>query len=151
MTNGNITINVSQGIPIVNWGKDFFKVNVPLISDSVQGKVLYENEVGTKDNISLSETVANFKCIEICFHNTYYNFHSSIKIYSANGKYAVLQTSHVFSKSGTVITDSRRVAISGTSISGISGDEEDYGYYSSYNNSITKENRIAITKVIGYI
>lgn len=111
---------------------------------------LYSNSSGSNGTITLSESAANFTYIEIFYRNTQYNYYNSMKIFSANGKICNLSTSHVFSSNSTAVIDSRKIKVSGTSISNEKGTEEDYGSLNTWNNSYVKSNRIAIVKVIGY-
>lgn len=65
------TFSVTQGIPIFNWGKDFVNINGSLqisktdILRIINGVTLYENETGTSDTIELSDSITNFRKIEI--------------------------------------------------------------------------------------
>lgn len=120
-------------------------------SDNIYSvKSLYDNSSGTTGTVTLSESATNFTYIEIFYKNTQYNYYNSMKIFSANGKICNLNTIHVFSNSGTAAIDSRKVKISGTSINNESGTDDDYGSLNTWNNSISKSNRISIVKVIGY-
>ena len=115
-----------------------------------KGDILYDNASGTTGTVTLSKSVAEYVSIKIYFHSTSYGFRDAVEILHPNGAHAALNAKHVFSNSNTVVTDSRRIAISGTSITGVSGDEEDYGYHATHSNFITKTNRIVITRVVGY-
>lgn len=113
-------------------------------------KVLYDNSSGTTGTVTLSESAANFSYIEIFFKQSYYGYYNYLKVYSPNGKIANLCTNHVFAQSETMIVASRRVKISGTSISIPYGTDDDYGIYNSWNNSIAAGNYISIIRVVGY-
>lgn len=59
---------VSAGIPIFNWGKDFFNVNgdIKVKNSSIFGTVLFENANGDNGEIiTLNDTIANYKEVKI--------------------------------------------------------------------------------------
>lgn len=113
-------------------------------------KILYDNSSGTTGTVTLSESVANFSYLELFFKDSSYGYYNNIRIYSPNGKNVVLSTSHVFSQSGTIMVSTRRIKFSETTVSNYSGTNNDYGHLNSWNNSISTDNRISITKIIGY-
>lgn len=113
-------------------------------------KSLYDNSSGSNGTITLSESAANFTFLEILYLDKQYNYYSSVKIYTPNGKKVILHTANVFSKDGTAVIDTRKIKISGTSISNDDGTTNDYGALNTWNNSITASNRIYIVKVNGY-
>ena len=120
-------------------------------SESVySAKSLYENTSGSNGTITLSESVANFTYIEIFYFNKEYGTYSSVQVYSPNNKKVNLHTSNVFSGDKTAMIDSRKIKISGTSISNEEGTNNDYGSLNTWNNSISAYNRMYITKIIGY-
>ena len=111
---------------------------------------LYDNSSGSNGTITLSQTAANFSYLEIYFNDSVYKLNAYVKVYSPNDKIVALDVGHTFSSSGTRIVASRKVKISGTSISNASSNEDDYGVFNSWNNSIDKANKISIIKVLGY-
>ena len=113
-------------------------------------KVLYNNSSGSNGTITLSESSANFTYLEIFYFDNQYKYYSSVKVYRPNGKKVILHTANVFSKDGTAVIDTRKIKISGTSISNDDGTTNDYGALNTWNNSITASNRIYIVKVNGY-
>ena len=112
--------------------------------------MLYNNSSGSNGTITLSESSANFTYLEIFYFDNQYKYYSSVKVYSPNGKKVILHTANVFSKDGTAVIDTRKIKISGTSISNDDGTTNDYGALNTWNNSITASNRIYIVKVNGY-
>ena len=70
MTTLKPTFLVAQGIPIINWGEDFFNVNGNILinEENINGTLLYENKTNETDFIILSKDVANFDYIEIFYH-----------------------------------------------------------------------------------
>ena len=115
------------------------------------GKVLYNNDSGTTGTVTLTESAANFSCIEICYKSRY-SERNSIKIHEPEGKPVNLAMFRVFPKSGTNVAISRFVRISGTSIFTVENTTPNdyYGEWWSYNNSINNDNNMYIYKVIGY-
>ena len=73
-----------------------------------------------------------------------------MQVYSPNNKKVNLHTSNVFGGDKTALIDSRKIKISGTSISNDEGTNNDYGSLNTRNNSINTYNRMYITKIIGY-
>lgn len=125
--------------------------NLKLMQDyaeeDIEGSVLYENEVGTTENITLNESSENFKYLEIFFFDSH-NLCNSVKVYKPNEKKINLHTFNVYSGSGTAFAYSRVVTIFGTSINNVSGD--DNGHWASWNNSINATNDIKIYRVMGH-
>lgn len=115
------------------------------------GKVLYNNESGTTGTVTLTESAANFSCIEICYKSRY-SERNSIKIHEPEGKPVNLAMFRVFPRSGTNVGITRLVRISGTSIFTYvdTGNDDMYGEWWSYDNHIANENNMYILKVIGY-
>ncbi len=113
-------------------------------------KSLYDNSSGSNGTITLSESAANFTYIEIFYFNKEYGTYSSVQVYSPNNKKVNLHTSNVFGGDKTALIDSRKIKISGTSISNDEGTNNDYGSLNTWNNSINTHNRMYITKIIGY-
>ena len=111
---------------------------------------LYENADGTLGTVTLSHSAAEFRYLEIFFNDTDYAYFDSVKIPSPNGRTATLDWGFTFPASGTRRTFSRRVKINGTSIANLGGNEDDYGVWDSWNNSLYKTNKIRIVKVVGY-
>lgn len=84
--------NVTQGKPVFNWGKDFFNINGRFLVDGLDTseKILYDNISGTTGTVTLSETTANFRYLEIFYGKNNGRTNaivcSSTKIFSANDK-----------------------------------------------------------------
>lgn len=111
---------------------------------------LYSNADGTTGTVTLSQSAANFAYLEIFFNDNEYGYFDSVKVSSPNGKIALLDWGMNFSASGTRRTFSRRVKINGTSIANAHGNEDDYGAWDSWNDLVSKTNKIRIVKVVGY-
>lgn len=113
-------------------------------------KVLYNNSSGSNGTITLSESSANFTYLEIFYFDNQYKYYSSVKVYRPNGKKVILHTANVFSKDRTAVIDTRKIKISGTSLSNDEGNTNDYGTLNTWNNSISASNRMYIVKINGY-
>lgn len=134
--------NATQGIYYNGW------------SDGVRGSwkrladepiTLYDNSSGTTGTVTLSETAANFRYLEIFYSEANYSTtgFKNVKIYSPNGKQAILfWSTH---DSGTIIFRSARYAISETSISRVSETQ-----YNTYNTTAKSVTETRVFKVIGY-
>lgn len=78
--------SITQGIPIFNWGKDFFNVygelliNNDNVLDRIAGTTLYNNSSGTTGTVTLSETSANFSYLEIFYIDSFSNKQNSKRI-----------------------------------------------------------------------
>ena len=85
---------VTQGIPIFNWGKDFVNINAKLLINEldISGTILYENKEGTQNDITLSQSVADFDIIEVIFKRDTGYF--SARYRDANGKNVVATSSY---------------------------------------------------------
>ena len=104
------------------------------------------NVKGSSEAITLSETSANFKYLEIFYKDNDGTF-SSIKVYNPNSKQIDISTMAKWSS--TIYLKQRRAVISGTSIS--------KGTYSETSLTATPKisigansNPILITRVVGY-
>ena len=105
-------------------------------------KVLYNNATGTNGTVTLSETAANFKMIEIIIGYADV-LAGSTKVYSPNGK--TTDVSAGVSGSNQVQVSRTRCVISGKSIA------QSNNYTCAYKGSFTNnENNVYIKTVIGY-
>lgn len=105
---------------------------------------LYNNSSGTTGTVTLSQSVANFTYIEV-YYKDEWNYCGMTKVYSANGKTALLVSNRISSSDGAFIK-SRNVKLSGTQII-----TEYNGNWASWNNSVSDtKTYISIYKVNGY-
>lgn len=151
---GSTTYNLilSRGMPIIYF--DRLKSSVgfnrfPTHEVAVEGVlpiVLYDNDSGSNGSITLNETAANFKYIEI-FYKSNNSAYSSVKVADPNGKTAVLMSVHPNS-ANTAYFKNTTVQISGTSVSPVSSSELGI---SASGTSFSTANNIYITKVVGVI
>ena len=118
------------------------------IRDSANwGVVLYNNTSGTTGTVTLTKSSANYTYIDVFFYDTTYDLWACIRVCSPNGKKVSLDVSHTFGSSSNVrVCSSRMIKISGETIT----NDGEYGVWHSV-DGITVENRIAITKVVGYV
>lgn len=117
------------------------------IENAINGTVLYESEAGSKDEITLSETVLNYKRVKIFYH--YNNFYASVEVDNANNKTIPLSVAFSITEFNLSRIQYKDVKISGNKITNTG-----YGYLSistagTYGVSI-EENAIYIDKIIGY-
>ena len=114
--------------------------------EMLSGVVLYDNEAGSSEAITLSETSANFKYLEIFYKDNDGTF-SSIKVYNPNSKQIDIST--IARWNSTIYLKQRRAVISDTSIS--KGTYSEVSITATPKISIrTTTNVILITRVVGY-
>lgn len=105
---------------------------------------LYNNSSGTTGTVTLSQSVANFTYIEV-YYKDEWNYCGMTKVYSANGKTALLTATRIASNNSAFIK-SRNVKLNGTKIT-----TEYNGNWSSWDNSTSDtKTYISIYKVNGY-
>lgn len=133
-----------------NWNGAYDNSNNSNLKYGYQGEIqckpknLYNDSTGTTGTVNLSETSANFNYLEIFYYakiaNT--NYYNSVKVYSPNGKKAVLISANAISTAMVLSINIR--SISGTSIT------SDYnGTYSSF-GAPGGTNEVYICRVDGY-
>ena len=110
-----------------------------------KGTVLYSNNTGTTGNVTLSETSANYKYIEIVFKQ-YQGYSSSVEVDIKRDNTASLNVSYI--GDGRLWIDNKLVTISGSTITVD-------GYCNAYIGSTifgfdSTQNNIKIIEVIGY-
>lgn len=104
---------------------------------------LYNNSSGASGAITLSASAANYTMLEIFFRDNDSHY-SSVKVYSPNGK--TVNLSMASSTVNAVVNLKRRdVYISGTGISAGT-----YADGNPFTGTLTSDNHIYITQVIGY-
>jgi len=149
------TYLVTEGEPIFYWGKDFVNfmkkvlLNGTDILEKIDGITLYEDEEGTTDTVALSETVENFKYIEIYFtrQSTTLETYNAIKVFSPNGKTMGLTTSYSSSSTNAQLF-SKLITIDGTTITPVR--ETQITFASGEAVTTEASQRIKIIKVVGY-
>lgn len=130
----------------VDFKKISVKGNEVATLEILNGVVLYDNEEGSSEAITLSETSANFKYLEIFYKDNDGTF-SSIKVYNPNSKQIDIST--IARWSSTLYLKQRRATISGTSIT--KGTYSETSLTATPKISIgTNSNPILITRVVGY-
>jgi len=81
------TVALTRGIPVINWGKDFFNINGKFLingKEKVKSTVLYENTAGLLGNVPLSDNVSNYEYLEV--HYVSDDFYNSITVRNPAGK-----------------------------------------------------------------
>ena len=140
---GNFYYRGKQSANVTMGGNAWAKIR-----DSANwGVVLYNNTSGTTGTVTLTKSSANYTYIDVFFYDTTYDLWACIRVCSPNGKKVSLDVSHTFGSSSNVrVCSSRMIKISGETIT----NDGEYGVWHSV-DGITVENRIAITKVVGYV
>ncbi len=111
-------------------------------------KTLYDNSSGTTGTVTLSDSASNYKYLEIHYCDVNKTVYNSCKIYSPNGKNALLTISWVYNtETGGTQTMTKHIKISSKEISNVS--------YSNFNVEPSGVwagiwNTIAIVQVVGY-
>lgn len=112
---------------------------------------LYKNLSGNNGTVTLSDSASNYNFIEIFYFNSEgdHNEIKSCKIYSPDGRYALLDAID-FSSSAGIIINTKVVQISGTSITNVR-----YKHYTIRDSATwtpygTSDNSVYIAEVIGY-
>ena len=139
---------VAQGIPIFNWGKDFFNVNGKILANGIDinGTILYDNESGTTGTVTLSESAANFSKIDIYFGKAGAMFNTA-SAYSPDNKEISLITGYTWDGVNAQIQPNT-VFINSTNII-----KKSVGGINMSNGATTtvfSSNELRIYKVIGY-
>lgn len=126
---------------VVDYDGDTVPANWELAEDKV---VLYESETGTTGDVTLSETSANFRYLEIYFHSDASNY-ASVKVDEPNGKTVSLVA---YNASGTtLVLYDKKVTINENTIT------VNNGLVSVITSSISNEaglTYILIDKVVGH-
>ena len=103
--------------------------------------ILYDNISGSNSNITLNDSVENYKYIEVFYRNND-NYYTSRKFYKPNGKKIILDmTTPNTSNTAIIWTTVYNISDSSLSI-----------YFSRrlLNGTTTTTNYIYITRVVGY-
>lgn len=116
----------------------------------INGKVLYDNSTGTNGTVTLSDSAANYDCLEIYFRtNDSTDYKNSIKIYSPDNALVPLSYPLVATNGTAIYWKTKTVRVSGNSI--FSSDGSRYAEATiKATTSISQKNYVYITKVIGY-
>ena len=120
-------------------------VHNKVLLNEVLGKVLYENNNGSNENITLNDSVSNYKFIEI-FYKSNDNAYSSVRVDTPNGKRVSLQA--FWSVDNYCYGKIKQVSISNNKINNLAFQQ--LVIPSGASPTISLSNFIYITKVIGY-
>lgn len=117
------------------------------VNDAIEGTELYYNANGTTGDVALSDSAANYNCIEIYYKDND-GYKNSTKIEEPNGA-TVLLLSGSFAANNCYIKG-RNITISDTSIVTTGSSKDNYGQYTGVSSGYSNTNYIYIYKVIGY-
>ena len=116
---------------------------IPL--NEVLGTILYENNAGSNENITLNDTVSNYKFIEI-FYKSNDNAYSSVRVDTPNGKRVSLLA--FWSIDDWLYGKIKQISISDNKINNLAFQQ--VVIPNSASPTVSLSNYIYITKVIGY-
>lgn len=145
MTTQELKITWDKGCKII---KEAFNNLIDKLNKmGIEGTVLYENSVGSIEEITLNDSVAKYDRVKIFYH--YNNIYGSTEVDNPNEKTVSLNVMFSIPIYNLARAEYKNIKISGNQIT-----NEGYGYL-SINTSGTsgvsiEENKIYITKVIGY-
>lgn len=120
-------------------------VHNKVLLNEVLGKVLYENNNGSNETITLNDSVSNYKFIEI-FYKSNDSAYSSVRVDTPNGKRVSLQA--FWSIDDWCYGKIKQVSISNNKINNLAAQQLVIG--SGASPTVSLSNYIYITKVIGY-
>ena len=121
------------------------KLNMQHINVINCGHVLYNNDSGTAETVTLSDSAENYTYLEIFYRSSGNNACGSVKVFSPNNKLVHLGTIHYVADYD--YAKFALVSISGTSITF----SQNYQITLKNNGSVySAENAIFITRVVGY-
>ena len=121
------------------------KLNMQHINVINCGHVLYNNDSGTAETVTLSDSAENYTYLEIFYRSSGNNACGSVKVFSPNNKLVHLGTIHYVADYD--YAKFALVSISGTSITF----SQNYQITLKNNGSTySSENAIFITRVVGY-
>ena len=142
-------VNFENGVtPINDTNLNKMQTDLQKAITDLKGTVLYEDSIGTTGDITLSESAANFKKLEVQY--SYNNLYCSTGIIeNPNGKKMSLSVGFSVTQYKVARYQYKVIAINETSIT-----TDTAGYISCSEANATDvsstENKIYITKVIGY-
>ena len=120
-------------------------VHNKVLLNEVLGKVLYENNNGSNETITLNDSASNYKFIEI-FYKSNDNAYSSVRVDTPNGKQVSLQA--FWSVDNYCYGKIKQVLIDNNKINNLAFQQ--LVIPNGVSPTISLSNFIYITKVIGY-
>ena len=120
-------------------------VHNKVLLNEVLGKVLYENNNGSNETITLNDSASNYKFIEI-FYKSNDNAYSSVRVDTPNGKRVSLQA--FWSVDNYCYGKIKQVLIDNNKINNLAFQQ--LVIPNGVSPTISLSNFIYITKVIGY-
>lgn len=143
-TNGNYRLAINGVVDTTK--DDILQIYDDNGNEILNENVLYKNESGSNGEITLSESAAGKKYMDI-FYRDNDDTYSSVRVYNPDGKYVDIST---ISRWGTTLyIKQKRIKISGTSIT--NGNTTEAQFTAAPKNTInTTANNIYITRVVSY-
>lgn len=120
-------------------------VHNKVLLNEVLGKVLYENNNGSNETITLNDSASNYKFIEI-FYKSNDNAYSSVRVDTPNGKRVSLLA--FWSIDDWLYGKIKQISISDNKINNLAFQQVVID--SGASPTVSLSNYIYITKVIGY-
>ena len=134
-------VNFENGVTPIN------DTNLNKMQADLQGTVLYENSAGSIEEITLNDSVAKYDRVKIFYY--YDNIYGSTEVDNPNEKTVSLNVMFSIPIYNLARAQYKNIKINGNQITNVG-----YGYLSintSGNSGVSiEENKIYITKVIGY-
>lgn len=115
------------------------------LENLINGTVLYDNEAGSKETITLSQSSSEFKYIEIYYFSDDSTKQNSVKIYSPNGKTFSLDT--IVASSATLYWYIIKATVNETKIT---FSNPQYVNISGNSINLAQDNNVFVTRVVGY-
>ena len=110
--------------------------------------VLYDNQSGSNGTITLSDSVENYTYLEIYYRpNDTSSYQGFTKVYSPNNKYCSLEYSLVTLSGDELYTKYRNIYIRNNTIT---SQDQRYAEVRETRSTVTSNNYIYITRVVGY-
>lgn len=156
---GSTTYNlfVDKGIPIFYVDRSLNSVGINCFPNNEKSLavngiditpiVLYDNPSGTTGNITLSDSAANYSCLEIFYEK---ETQDAVKVLNPNGQEVVLSLNYYYRTANTFQIVEKTINISADSIT--VNTNQSY-FVNIINNAVpttSTENQIRIIKVVGY-
>ena len=113
------------------------------------GYVLYSNDNGTSGTVTLSESVENFKYIDIFFKSNG-GYFSTQTVYDPNGKSVNIFSSCAYSPTNTVMTFTGVITLADTSVTWNNDNDSFFATNTSNVHTMTFERNLSIYKIVGY-
>ncbi len=111
--------------------------------------VLYNNDAGSNDTITLSDSAANYSYLEI-FYRSNDNMYQSVKVYNPNGKNVSLFSTTTNYANLRIYGKTKEVTISDNKITLYLQNCSQFTINNASTGYVNNDNHIYITRVLGY-